>query len=64
MESYNRDNLDLAKLCASKDLGTLISSKSLEKMINKVYSGMQVEVEQIVANDEEEEMKKQSLGEV
>ena len=59
MESYNKDNLDLMKLSASKDLGALISSKSLEKIMAKVYLNMQAEVEQIVANDEEEDMKKQ-----
>ena len=58
MESYNKDSLDCAKLSASKDLGALISNKNLEKILIKVYASMQVEVEQIVANDEEEDMKK------
>ena len=58
MDSYNQDNLDLIKLAASKDLGTLISNKNLEKIITKVYLNMQVQVDSIVANDEEEDMKK------
>ena len=41
-----------------------MSSKSLEKITSKVYVSMQKEVEQIVANDEEEDMKKQTLAEV
>ena len=64
MDSYNKDNLNLVKLAESKDLGALISSKSLEKIVTKVYLSMQSQVEQIVANDEEEDMKKQSLAEV
>jgi superoxide dismutase len=58
MDSYNSDNLDLVKLAAGKDLGTLISNKNLEKIITKIYLNMQVQVESIVANDEEEDMKK------
>lgn len=58
MDSYNSDNLDLVKLAAGKDLGPLISNKNLEKIITKVYLNMQVQVESIVANDEEEDMKK------
>ena len=64
MEAYNSDSLDLIKLISQKDLGTLMSSKSLEKITSKVYVSMQKEVEQIVANDEEEDMKKQTLAEV
>ena len=41
MDSYNKDNLNLVKLAESKDLGSLISAKNLEKMISKVYIGMQ-----------------------
>ena len=58
MDSYNKDNLNLVKLAESKDLGALVSANNLEKMITKVYLGMQEQVEQIVANDEEEDMKK------
>ena len=42
MDSYNSDNLDLVKLAAGKNLGALISNKSLEKIITKVYLSMQV----------------------
>lgn len=58
MDSYNQDNLDLVKMAAGKNLGALISSKNLEKIITKVYLSMQAQVASIVANDEEEDMKK------
>lgn len=58
MDSYNQDNLDLVKMAAGKNLGALISSKNLEKIITKVYLNMQAQVASIVANDEEEDMKK------
>ena len=45
MESYNSENLSLEKLIETKDLGALISNKNLEKIIVKVYTKMQAEVE-------------------
>ena len=45
MDSYNKDNLNLVKLAESKDLGALVSANNLEKMITKVYLGMQEQVE-------------------
>ena len=58
MEQYNAENLSLEKLVETKDLGAFISNKNLEKIIIKIYSKMQTEVEQVVSNDEEQEMVK------
>ena len=45
MDSYNKDNLDLIKVAAGKNLGALISSKNLEKIVTKIYLNMQSQVE-------------------
>ena len=45
MDSYNKDNLDLIKMAAGKNLGALISSKNLEKIVTKIYLNMQSQVE-------------------
>ena len=45
MEQYSADQLNLAKLVETKNLGSLISSKNLEKITVKIYTKMQAEVE-------------------